>query len=102
MEMVWYDVSCLTHHPNTNQEMVGRKEILFTLAMRVIYSSIKEDKSRLLMSCTLAQEMLVITETVYLESAADHALLLYVEPVLWLQVSTWADGHGIYVRSSPT
>ncbi|EFX70925.1 hypothetical protein DAPPUDRAFT_256468 [Daphnia pulex] len=41
-----------------------------------IFSSIKEEKSRLLMSCTLGQEMWTKMETAYSESAADSSLLL--------------------------
>ena len=45
--------------------------------MRIIYSSIKEEKSRPLMPCTSAQEMWTKIETAYSESAADSVPLLW-------------------------
>lgn len=48
-----------------------------TSAMRIIYTSIKEEKSRPLMSCSVAQEMWEKMETAYSEAATDSA------PQLW-------------------
>jgi hypothetical protein len=45
--------------------------------MRITFSPIKEEKSRLLISCTLGQEMWTKMETAYSESAADSFLLLW-------------------------
>ncbi|KAI9562455.1 hypothetical protein GHT06_009888 [Daphnia sinensis] len=46
-------------------------------AMRIIYSSVQEGKSRALMSCDLAQEMWSRMETAYSETSDEIA------PELW-------------------
>jgi len=48
-----------------------------TTAMRIIYSSIKEEKSRPLMSCDLARDMWMKMETAYSDTIADSTTLLW-------------------------
>jgi hypothetical protein len=62
---------------NANAAAISAWERRNTLEMRINFSPIKEEKSRLLMSCTLGQEMWTKMETAYSESAADSSLLLW-------------------------
>ncbi|XP_046452753.1 uncharacterized protein LOC124200527 [Daphnia pulex] len=50
-----------------------------TTAMQNIFGAIKEDQSRILMSCSTAQEMWMKLETEYEEDAADNAPLLWTK-----------------------
>jgi hypothetical protein len=62
---------------NANAAAISAWERRNTLEMRINFSSIKEEKSRPLMSRTLGQEMWTKMETAYSESAADSFLLLW-------------------------
>jgi hypothetical protein len=50
-----------------------------TKAMQTIFGAIKEEQSRILMSCSTAQEMWMKLETEYEEAAADNAPLLWTK-----------------------
>jgi hypothetical protein len=50
-----------------------------TRAMQNIFGAIKEEQSRILMSCSTAQEMWMKLETEYEEAAADNATLLWTK-----------------------
>jgi hypothetical protein len=62
---------------NANAAAITPWERRNTLKMRINFEPIKEEKSRLLISCTLGQEMWTKMETAYSKSAADSFLLLW-------------------------
>lgn len=61
----------------TNAAAIGTWEKRNISAMRIIYSSVHEEKSRTLLTCALAQEMWSRMEAAYSETAEEIA------PVLW-------------------
>jgi hypothetical protein len=60
----------------TNAAAIGAWDKKNISAMRIIYSSIQEEKSRALMSCDLAQEMWSRMESAYSETPDEIAPVL--------------------------